>query len=126
MGIPRTASPARPDAGAVLTKAFLRAGDLLGLSQRTLAKIIGRSEASMSRIAQGRLFEAKTKEGEHAALFVRLYRSLDSLLGGNSDQCRLWLTAENSHVGGRPIELIQTTQGLVRVVEYLDAMRGKA
>jgi hypothetical protein len=31
----------------------------------------------------------------------------------------------NLHVGGVPAELIRTVPGLVRVVEYLDSIRGR-
>ena len=112
-------------AAAVLTKAVLRASRRLDLQQKSLALILGVSGASLSRLSQGRLIRPETKEGELAVLFVRLFRSLDALFGGDEDANRKWLHARNAHLGGIPSELIRTVQGLVRAVEYLDAMRGR-
>ena len=115
---------ARPDAAQVLTKAVLRAADRLALRQRDLAQILGSSEASVSRLNQERRVEPASKEGELALLFLRAFRSLDALVGGDTAAAREWLHAENTHVGGIPAERIRTVEGLVDVVRYLDAMRG--
>ena len=114
----------RPDAADVLTKALLRAADRLALRQRDLAAILGSSEASVSRLNQERRLDPASKEGELALLFLRAYRSLDALVGGDAAAAREWLHADNTHVGGIPAERIRTVEGLVDVVRYLDAMRG--
>ena len=58
-----------------------------------------------------------------ALLFVRLFRSLDSIVG-EEGTARAWLNSDNKGLNARPIELISQTEGLVRVVHYLDASRG--
>lgn len=114
------------DQGAVLTLAVLRAGQFLGLAQRELAAILGLSPATLSRLSAGSSqLRPETKEGELAILFVRIFRSLDAILGGNAESCRDWLHAHNHHLHGIPLELIQTVRGIVDVSEYLDAMRGR-
>lgn len=118
-------SRAAPEPDAVLTKAFLRAADLLGVSQKDQARMLGVSAASVSRFRRNRVIPAQSKEGELALVFLRLYRSLDALLGGERAACREWLHAHNDHLGATPSELILTVTGLVHVTEYLDAMRGK-
>ena len=116
----------KPDPGAVTTKALLRAGSLLGLSSAALARIVGVSAASLSRLAAGtRQIDPRSKEGELALLFLRAFRSLDALFGGNHEQSRLWLAAFNHHLCGEPAVLIETPQGLVHVADYLDALRGR-
>lgn len=114
-----------PSAPAVLTRAVLRAAERLGLRNRELALILGASEASISRLRGGRLIDPAGKEGELALLFLRLYRSLDTLVGGSPEAARAWLAAPNDHLGGIPAERIRRVEGLVDVVQYLDAMRGK-
>lgn len=114
-----------PDPAAVLTKALNRAAQSLGFSQRQIGRILGLSEASVSRLFRGRPLAPESKEGELALLFLRLFRSLDTLVGGREDQSRLWLAAPNHHLGGTPAELIESVSGLVHVVEYLDALRGR-
>ena len=118
------AAKARPDAATVLTKATLSAAERLALRQRDLAAILGSSEASVSRLHQERKLEPASKEGELALLFLRAYRSLDTLVGGDEAAARTWLHASNTHVGGIPAERIRTVEGLVDVVRYLDAVRG--
>jgi uncharacterized protein (DUF2384 family) len=114
-----------PDPEAVLTKAVLSAASRLGLSNRALAKILGTSEASVSRLHRQRALRRGSRESELAALFVRLFRSLDALTGGDEAKARSWYEAPNAHLGGVPAERVSSVEGLVRVVQYLDAMRGK-
>ena len=123
MGQPARAS--RPDPAAVLTRATLAAAARLGLRSRELAMVIGASEASVSRLKGARLLDPSSKEGELALLFLRLFRSLDALMGGDEARSRAWLRAGNMHLGGVPADRIRTVEGLIDVVQYLDAMRGR-
>lgn len=118
-------SGVRPDAGVVLTRAVLSAAGRLGLRSRALAAVLGSSEASVSRLQSGRVLDPASKEGELALLFLRLYRSLDALVGGEDEKARAWLHAANDHLRGVPAERIRTVEGLVDAVQYLDAMRGR-
>jgi len=107
-----------------LTGAVLRAAELLRVSQGELAEILGISAASVSRMAGGRyLLEAETKEWQLGALFVRLFRSLDSITGGNEELSRAWLRSENAALHGVPAAMLGDVSGLVMVVQYLDASR---
>lgn len=113
-----------PEAGAVLTKAALRAADRLGLSGRQLADIVGVSEATVSRWKRGEsLLEPGSKPFELAALLVRTFRSLDAITGGDAAVARRWLAAPNTALAARPIERMTQVQGLVDVATYLDARR---
>jgi transcriptional regulator with XRE-family HTH domain len=120
---PRTA----PKPELVLTKALLRAAELLGLSNARLARVLGVSEASISRLASGgRVIDPASKEGELSLLLVRVYRSLDSLVGTDAKQRMAWMQSHNRALNGRPVELIERAAGLVEVLAYLDAMRAPA
>src|SRR5512139_917797 len=121
----RSPVPSAAPEGAVLAKAFLRAAGRLGLTQRQAAAVLGVSEATLSRVASGRPIDPESKEGEIAVLFVRAFRSLDALVGGREEDARAWMHAENRHLGGVPSALARSVAGLVDVVGYLDAVRGK-
>ena len=123
---PDRAPTPSPEPDVVLTKAVVRAATLLGLSQRELAGILGVSEATASRLFADRyrLSPQRTKEWELARLFVRLFRSLDALWG-HDDVARTWLSSHNLGLAARPRDLLPTVEGLVRVVGYLDAARGR-
>ena len=115
----------RPD--LTVSKAAIRAADFLGLTQSDMAEVLGLSRATASRLANGtyHLGPARKREWEMALLFIRMFRSLDALLGHGS-QARTWLTGPNTALGGRrPLDDIKTVEGLVQVVQYLDAVRGK-
>lgn len=123
--VPEAAPSAGPDPGTTLTKAVMRAAGFLGISQAIVAGVLGISTASVSRMASGHyILDNHRKEWEFGVLFVRLFRSLDAILG-HGEQARLWLTNENLALGGKPLEMIRSTEGLVRVVHYLDATRGR-
>lgn len=115
-----------PDPSATLTKAVLRAAQFLGLSQATLADVLGVSTATASRLFGGNylLQPARRREWEFALLFVRIYRSLDAIVGNDRD-ARTWLRSENRALGAQPLELIRGAEGLVRVLHYLDASRSR-
>ena len=98
----------------VLAKATVRASALLGFTGAMLGRVIGLSDASVSRVcAGGRPIAPGSKEGELAALLVRVYRSLDALVGNDEKRRREWLAGFNDGLNGVPRELMQTVQGLV-------------
>jgi hypothetical protein len=124
-----SSQPATPPAreAAVGTKAVLRAADRLSVSNRALARIIGVSEATVSRMRAGSYTLAPAdKPFELAMLFVRLYRGLDAIVGGDDAAAAAWLRNANTALGAEPLALVQSVQGLMHVVQYLDARRALA
>ena len=112
------------DQAAVLTKATLRAATQLGLTNKLLATVIGVSEATVSRMRSGDyLLQRGQKPFELAVLFVRLYRSLDAIVGGDDAVAGSWLKNRNTVLDAEPLALIQTVPGLMNVIQYLDARR---
>lgn len=111
---------------AAVAKALLRASERLGVSNRVLGRIIGVSEASVSRMGRGGFTLAPgEKPFEIALLFISVFRSLDTVVGGDEAVARAWLRNENTALGGAPLALIKTIPGLVRVLDYLDARRAR-
>jgi hypothetical protein len=109
---------------AVLGKAVIRAADRLQISHALLSKILGLSPATITRLYQGAyVLKDGAKEWDFSLLFVRLYRSLDSIVSDDRI-AHQWLNSENLGLHAKPITLMQTTEGLVRVVQYLDSSRG--
>jgi len=109
---------------SVVTRAVMRAGSRLGLTNRAIGRVIGVSEATVSRMGSGEYLLARgDKSFELAVLLVRLFRSLDAIVGGDEATARSWLRSENTVLGAQPIERIQTISGLIDVIAYLDARR---
>ena len=117
---------ARAAPGPVLTKAALRAAERLGLTARVLSGVLGLSEATLSRMKRGDVaLEPESKPFELAVLFVRLFRSLDAVTGGDEAVARAWMANANTALGSTPVERIGTITGLIDVIAYLDARRAR-
>jgi len=122
--------PTRPrahpvsDEAAILTKAVLRAANRLAIKNTVLAKILGLSGPTVSRMRNGKYrLERSQKAFELAVLLIRLYRSLDGVVGGDDKVAADWLNNKNTALDGVPLELIQSVSGLANVIHYLDARR---
>src|SRR5258708_32562790 len=80
---------ARPEAAssdsALISKALVRAADRLEVTNKVLARIIGVSEATVSRLKKGDYpVERGQTPYQLAVLFIRLYRSLAAVTGAQS------------------------------------------
>jgi len=119
-------APSTQSAAVVLSKATVRAAEHLDVRQAQLARLLGLSAATASRLAAGTWqLPQDSKAWELAAAFVRLYRSLGAITGGKAQAMRDWLHSDNDALGGEPAERILTAEGLFHVVQYLDAARGR-
>lgn len=124
---PRQAVPKPAGEAAVVTKGVLRAAERLGLPNRVVAAVLGVSEATVSRMGTGAYqLEPGSKPFELAVLFLRLFRSLDAIVGGDTAVARAWLRNDNTALKAAPITLIESVAGLVHVVAYLDDRRARA
>jgi hypothetical protein len=114
----------RSDKAAVVAKAALKAASQLGLTNKAFAAVVGLSEATVSRMRAGDyVLRPDHKAFELALLFVRLYRSLDAIVGGDDAVASAWLRSRNTLLDDQPLALIQTVPGLMNVIHYLDARR---
>jgi hypothetical protein len=109
------------DPKRVLSKSVLNAGRALGLSQADLGEVIGKDRTSITRG-----LDPSSKAGELALLLIRCYRSLYVLVGGRPEDLQHWMRTHNLDIGGVPADAVKSVPGLIRVLEYLDALRGRA
>jgi Protein of unknown function (DUF2384) len=108
----------------VLTKAALRAAERLQIPASQLSGIIGVSEAGISRMRNEKLaLEPGSKPFEIALLFVRLFRALDAVTGGDDKVSAAWLRNLNLTLGEQPLNRMRSLSGLFDVLAYLDARR---
>jgi len=110
----------------VLSKAVICAGELLGLRNTQVSDVLGVSKSTVSRMSDGSYLLKRTgKEWELAALLVRLYRSLDAIMGGDEKAMHSWLNGYKSALSETPKNLITHVTGLTRTVDYVDAYRAR-
>lgn len=116
----------KPQDGAVVSKAVIRAAERLSIPGRVLAAIIGVSEATVSRMKTGDFALNRDRNAfELSLLFIRLYRSLDAIVGGDAAAAASWLHSYNTALDTHPIDAAQSISGLVHVIDYLDSRRAQ-
>ena len=121
---PDPRSDSAPSESSVITKAAIRTAERLAIKNTALAKILGVSEPTISRMRQGKYrLERGQKAFELAVLLVRLYRSLDGIVAGDDRVAADWLKNKNTALDGVPLDLIQSVSGLTDVIAYIDARR---
>ena len=121
-----TEAMAQQTVAELVTAAFVVAGRELGLSLALMAAIIGVSSSTMKNFSRGAATIASTKDQELSLGFIRVYRALFAILGGNQEQMRYWMKTPNRHFNNQvPTDLAGNYQGLAELNVYLDAMRGR-
>ncbi len=114
-----------PEPAAVLAKALLNAAEQLGLKQADLGAILGLDRTAISRLKQNPSLDPNSKKGELALLVIRIARALFALTGGDKDWIKHFMHNPNKVTGGIPAKQMETIQGLIQVVQFVDAIRGK-
>jgi hypothetical protein len=124
MAVTQLARPASEN--RVLTEAVGRVARCWKLTNERLGAILGLSPATASRLRSGGFeLDRSTKAFELGQYLVRLFRSLDALMGSDDHASTSWLKAGNLDLGGRPIDLIRTVRGLNEVANYVDDYRAQ-
>ena len=114
----------RDPTNAVLMTAALRAAERLDITSDGLAAILGVSTPVFSGLINGDLdLRAHSLATRRAALFIRIFQSLDALSGGDAQVARSWLMNANRALAGRPIDHLRSVEGLMDVMTYLDSHR---
>jgi hypothetical protein len=110
----------------VLSKALKKAAECWDFSSKKLGEVVGLSEATVSRLKGGHyLLGRHSKQWELAVVFLRIFRGLDAYMGGDVENAKLWLKSHNAALGGVPLDLMSSVEGLTSVVQYIDYMRGQ-
>lgn len=110
--------------GQVLTTAIIKAAEWLGVKNAVLSEILGLSQPTISRMKSGAYhLEEGSKVYELSTYFIRAYRSLFAIVGGDQVTARGWLLNYNTALQGVPLELLKSIRGINDVCAYLDARR---
>ncbi|MDP5143662.1 DUF2384 domain-containing protein [Rheinheimera baltica] len=109
----------------VLAKAVLNAADQLGLKQAELAAVLGIHRTAVSRLKQALSLDPKSKQGELALLLIRIARAVYALTGGDAAWIKHFMHSPNQLTRGIPAQQVQTVHGLMQVLHFVDAIRGK-
>lgn len=114
------------DQSRILSEAVVRAAACWRLTNEQLGAILGLSPATASRLRSGSVqLDRSGKEFELGQYLIRLFRSLDALMGSDDAASISWLKTANLDLGGRPIDLVRSIRGLGDVVDYVDDYRAQ-
>ena len=133
-----------PQPETVVAEAVVNAARILGIANAELAPVVGVTPSSLSRMGKGEYRPREgSKEFEACVHFLRLFRSLDAVMSGDEVAARAWLRTPNiglaaldpdqyvrprdelAALGVVPLHHIQTLQGLLDAVAYLDSRRAR-
>lgn len=110
----------------VLTSAVARVAGCWKLTNEQLGAVLGISPATASRLKSGGFeLDRSSKAFELGQYLVRLFRSLDALMGSDDEASMSWLRCANLDLDGRPIDLIRSIRGLGTVTNYVDDFRAQ-
>ena len=104
----------------VLTKAVLSSAKQLGLTLDQLAIVINLDSVKTLNSLQ---LDPDSSQGELAIILIRIAISLDALTGGEAKWMQHFMKAPNKLTKGIPIEQIQTTQGLITILNVVEGLR---
>lgn len=112
---------------SILSHAVAETARHLDLGPDPLASILGADRATASDLIDGAyLIEEGTPIWRQAALFVRLYRGVSSIVGNQDHLAIKWLTTPNRAFGDQvPLAAIRHPEGLAFACDYVDAHRAK-
>ena len=106
----------------VLAKALFNTCEYLKLNQPKIASILGVSQSQLMTIKVHMEIEPMSKQGELALLFIRLFNKLYKISGGDLDWIQHFLNSQNRITGGVPIKQIESTNGLVSVLQFVESI----
>ena len=123
--MPALVSP-KPDRATALSAAIVRIAEFWSLSNAKLGVILGISAPTVSRLKRGTTeLDPASKSFEAGQFLLRLFRSLDALLGSDDAAVKSWLATPNLDLGAKPIDKLDTMRGLIELCDYVDFYRAR-
>ena len=110
----------------ILTSAVAKIADYWNLNNAKLGTVLGLSPATASRMRSGQAkLDPSSKSFEAGQFLLRLFRSLDAMMGSDDAAAKSWLASPNLDLEARPLDLIDSFKGLITVCDYVDAHRAR-
>lgn len=101
----------------IVSRSVIKAGLQMGLTGAQLARVLGLSAATVSRMRSGKhLLVYNSKPYELAILLLRVHHGLLSITKGDTQAMKTWMKTENTAIGDIPAHKILRVQGLIAVL----------
>lgn len=105
------------DRNKLLAKAVLNTAKKLSLDIDQLTRVLGIDNTPTLQLTA---LDPDSKQGERAIIWIRIFRLLYELNGGDMQWIRLYMNSQNHLTGGIPLQQIQQENGLIKVLESLE------
>lgn len=115
----------QPDPQTVLAQAILKTADQLGLSKAQLASVIGTELNTIHQMENSAELDPSSPQGESALLLIRLYQGLSAQMSDDPEWISYFMNTFNTASGDIPVQQIQTREGLVKVLNVIEAMKNR-
>ena len=104
-----------------LTEDFFEASNYFGFTSADIAKLLGVSEATISRARRSESYfkTSRPHQWATALLFIRLYRAVQES-HRRPRKGKLWLFYFSHQLGATPINLIFSFEGLIELVDFAE------
>ena len=109
----------------ILATALKRASSLMGINNSSLAKILKIDISTLSTIFKKGI-NPDSQRGHASTLIVRIYKSLSQLSGNDNNYIQHFLFSENRYFRNKPINVMETIDGLILINKYLDTMTSQS
>lgn len=113
-------SPSNTDKNSVLAKAFQNSAERLGMTLGQMATTLRISPGELTVNEFG--IDPYSEQGKRALSLVRIYIALEMLNGGDVEMIHHFMHNKNLLTGGIPVEQVQHPEGLVQVLEFVEAI----
>lgn len=116
----------KPEDQRILASAVVGIGRMLSLTHGKLALALDLSASDLAELqSRQKGLRLTPKSFEAAQSLLSLYHSLQVAFGGCDRSIRSWMSAENLDFDARPIDLINSPEGLRAVCDYLEGYRAR-
>lgn len=113
-------SPSNTDKNSVLAKAFQNSAERLGMTLGQMATTLRISPGELTVNEFG--IDPYSEQGKRALSLVRISIALEMLNGGDVEMIHHFMHNKNLLTGGIPVEQVQHPEGLVQVLEFVEAI----
>jgi len=109
-----------------ITQSVIQIGDMLGMYQAELARILGQQCGDVAKLATGReCIKKQSTAWANAVLFIDIYQLLFDYFEGDGVAMYHWMRADNIHLQGTPHKMIVDDHKLQCIYDYLQQVAHK-
>lgn len=105
----------------LISEALNKSIQIMGISKSDFAEILMIDPEQLNDFIKSS-FESNSQKVQISLQIIKIYRSLFALAGNNKKFMTHFLYTDNHYFSARPIDVMKSLPGLVKVEQFLNAM----